>query len=41
MRAFHKVWQTAEEYKVRLRVGALIRAITRVADALYIRGIYP
>jgi len=41
VRAFHKVWQTAEEYKVRLRVGALIRAITRVADALYIRGIYP
>src|SRR3990170_3534933 len=41
VRAFHKVWQTAEEYKVRLRVGALIRAINRVADALYIRGIYP
>ena len=41
VRAFHKVWQTAEEYRVRLRGGALIRAINRVADALYIRGIYP
>jgi glutamate dehydrogenase (NAD(P)+) len=41
VRAFQRVWQTAEEYKVRLRVGALIRGISRVADALYIRGIYP
>ncbi len=41
VRSFHKVWQAAEEYKVRLRVGALVRAINRVADALYIRGIYP
>ncbi|MDQ7828715.1 MAG: Glu/Leu/Phe/Val dehydrogenase [Armatimonadota bacterium] len=41
VRAFHRVWQTAEEYRVRLRVGALIRAIGRVADALYLRGIYP
>jgi len=41
VREFHRVWQTAGEYKVRLRVGALIRAINRVANALYIRGIYP
>jgi len=41
VRAFHRVWQTAEEYRVRLRVGALIRAIGRVADALLLRGIYP
>lgn len=41
VRAFHRVWQMSEEHKVRLRVGALIRAINRVADALYTRGIYP
>ncbi|MBI3976067.1 MAG: Glu/Leu/Phe/Val dehydrogenase [Armatimonadetes bacterium] len=41
VREFHRVWQSAQEYKVRLRVGALIRAINRVANALYIRGIYP
>ncbi|HEV8339663.1 MAG TPA: Glu/Leu/Phe/Val dehydrogenase [bacterium] len=41
VREFQRVWQTAAEYKVRLRVGALIRAINRVANALYIRGIYP
>jgi glutamate dehydrogenase (NAD(P)+) len=41
VRAFHRVWQTAEEHRVRLRVGALIRAIGRVADALFLRGIYP
>jgi glutamate dehydrogenase (NAD(P)+) len=41
VRAFHEVWQTSEEYKARLRVGALVRAVNRVADALYIRGIYP
>ena len=41
VRSFHRVWRTSEEYKVRLRIGALIRGIGRVADALYIRGIYP
>ena len=41
VRSFHKVWETAAQHRVRLRVGALIMAIGRVADALYIRGIYP
>ena len=41
VRAFHRVWQRAEEHNVRLRVAALVHAISRVADALYIRGIYP
>ncbi|MDR7436930.1 MAG: Glu/Leu/Phe/Val dehydrogenase [Armatimonadota bacterium] len=41
VRAFHRVWQAAEAHKVRLRVAALIQAISRVADALYTRGIYP
>ncbi len=41
VRSFHTVWETAQHHKVRLRVGALIRAVGRVADALYIRGIYP
>jgi glutamate dehydrogenase (NAD(P)+) len=41
VRAFHRVWQAAMEHKVRLRVAALIQAISRVADALYTRGLYP
>ncbi len=41
MPAFHQVWQMADERKVPLRLGALIRAISRVANAIHIRGIYP
>jgi glutamate dehydrogenase/leucine dehydrogenase len=41
VRAFGQVVQVAEERKVNLRMAAMIRAIDRVAEALYLRGIYP
>jgi glutamate dehydrogenase (NAD(P)+) len=41
VRAFEQVWQVAQEKAVNLRTAAMIRAIDRVAEALYLRGIYP
>jgi len=41
VQSFHHVLETAEKYKVDLRTGAMIRAISRVSDALLTRGIYP
>lgn len=41
VKAFGQVVQVAEERKVSMRVAAMIRAIDRVAEALYLRGIYP
>ncbi len=41
VRSFRGVWQTAQDRGVDLRTAALVRAIERVADALYTRGIYP
>jgi glutamate dehydrogenase (NAD(P)+) len=41
VRSFGQVVQVAAERKVDLRTAALIRAVDRVANALYIRGIYP
>jgi glutamate dehydrogenase (NAD(P)+) len=41
VRAFDQVTRVAEERRVSLRSAALIRAIDRVAEALYLRGIYP
>ena len=41
IRSFGQVMRTAQEKKVNLRTGALIRAIDRVAEALMTRGIYP
>ncbi len=41
VRSFGQVLQVAGERKVSLRTAALIRAIDRVADALFTRGIYP
>ncbi len=41
VRSFGQVLGVAEERRVDLRTAALIRAIDRVAGALYIRGIYP
>ncbi len=41
VRSFGQVVQVAGERKVDLRTAALIRAIDRVADALFTRGIYP
>ncbi len=41
VRAYGQVAAAAEEKKVNLRTAALIRAVDRVAEALYLRGIYP
>ncbi len=41
VRAFGQVAAVSEEKKVNLRTAALIRAVDRVAEALYLRGIYP
>ncbi len=41
VRSFGQVLQVAADRKVDLRTAALIRAIDRVADALFTRGIYP
>ena len=38
--AFEKVYETAEEHDVSLRIGAYVMAIGKVAEALRIRGIY-
>ena len=38
--AFHAVYETAEQYKVSLRIGAYILAIDKVAKTLKVRGIY-
>jgi len=41
VRSFGQVAQVSTERNVDLRTAALIRGIDRVANALYIRGIYP
>jgi glutamate dehydrogenase (NAD(P)+) len=41
VRAFGQVWQVSEDRKVNLRTAAMIRAIDRVAEAVFLRGIYP
>lgn len=38
--AFDAVYQTADQYKVSLRIGAYILAIDKVAQTLKVRGIY-
>ncbi|HTR80684.1 MAG TPA: Glu/Leu/Phe/Val dehydrogenase [Bacteroidota bacterium] len=38
--AFNAVYETAEHYKVSLRIGAYIMAIDKVAKTLKVRGIY-
>jgi len=39
--AFHNVLQTALERGVGMRIAAQVLAISRVAEALAIRGVYP
>ncbi len=41
VRAYGQVAAVAEQKKVNLRTAALIRSVDRVAEALYLRGIYP
>jgi glutamate dehydrogenase (NAD(P)+) len=40
-RAFHAVYQTANEHHVHMRTGALVRGIARVAEFTKLRGIFP
>jgi len=39
-KSFAEVWTVAQD-KIDMRTAALVRAIDRVAEAIYIRGIYP
>lgn len=39
--AFQEVYFTSERYRVDMRIGAYILAITRVAEATRVRGIFP
>jgi glutamate dehydrogenase (NAD(P)+) len=41
VRSFRDVLALSQEKQVEMRVGALVRAVSRVADALVTRGIYP
>jgi glutamate dehydrogenase/leucine dehydrogenase len=39
--AFNSVYKTAEEYKVDMRKGSMVLAVSRVVDAIKSRGIWP
>jgi glutamate dehydrogenase (NAD(P)+) len=41
VRSFRDVLTVCQEKQIEMRVGALVRAVSRVADALVTRGIYP
>ena len=41
VKAFHEVYEKAKQYKTHLRTGAYCLAVSRVADATRIRGIFP
>ena len=41
VRSFRDVLAVSQEKQIEMRVGALVRAVSRVADALVTRGIYP
>lgn len=41
VKAFNSVYKTAEEYKVDMRNGSMILAVSRVVDAIKSRGIWP
>lgn len=40
-KSFAEVWALAQEKEISMRTAALVRAIDRVAEAIYVRGIYP
>jgi glutamate dehydrogenase (NAD(P)+) len=40
-RAFQDVWTMAQEKKVSLRIAAQMLALSRVAEAIRLRGIFP
>ena len=39
--SFSRVFETAQQYDVSLRTGAMVYAVTRVAEFTQLRGIYP
>ncbi len=41
VKAFNNVYKTAEEYKVDMRKGSMVLAVSRVVDAIKSRGIWP
>ena len=41
VKAFNSVYKTAEEYKVDMRKGSMVLAVSRVVDAIKSRGIWP
>ena len=41
VRSFGEVLETSREKDVDMRSGALVRAVSRLNDALLTRGIYP
>jgi glutamate dehydrogenase (NAD(P)+) len=41
VRSFREVLALGQERKVEMRTAALVKAVSRVADALMTRGIYP
>jgi glutamate dehydrogenase/leucine dehydrogenase len=41
VRAFHEVYQQAQQFKEHMRAGAYALAISRVAEATRVRGIFP
>jgi glutamate dehydrogenase (NAD(P)+) len=41
VRSFREVLETSQEKEVPMRAGALVRAVSRLNDALLTRGIYP
>ena len=41
VRSFREVWAVGQERKIEMRTAALVKAVSRVADALLTRGIYP
>jgi glutamate dehydrogenase (NAD(P)+) len=40
-RAFQEVYQASQKYRVNMRVAAYILAISRVAQATLVRGLFP
>jgi glutamate dehydrogenase (NAD(P)+) len=41
VKAFHEVYEKAKQYKTHLRTGAYCLAVSRVAEATRVRGIFP
>jgi glutamate dehydrogenase (NAD(P)+) len=41
VRAFERVYETAQQESISLREAATMLAVARVAEAVYVRGIYP